>query len=56
LKRKIQLYALDADSNMTDVVCRLLAVDLGITIELPEPIRTTRFGGGPPKYRRSTGK
>lgn len=53
LKRTIQHHALDAGSNMSDTVTRVLAVELGIIIDLPAPIRQTPFGGGPRKYRRS---
>jgi hypothetical protein len=56
LKRKIQFHALDADSNITDTICRVMAVELGVAIDLPEPTRRTPFGGGPRKYRASLGE
>jgi hypothetical protein len=56
LKRKIQVHALDAGSNMSDTVTRVMAAELGVAIDLPEPIRQTPFGGGPRRYRHSFGE
>ena len=51
LKRKIQHHALDTDSNLTDTICRVLAVELSVVIDLSEPSRGTPFGGGSRKFR-----
>ena len=53
LKRKMQHHAVDAGSNLTDTVTRVMADELNIAIDLPQPKRGTPFGGGPQKYRRS---
>lgn len=53
LKRKIQVYALEADSNLTDTICRVLAVEFGVAIDLRAPRRGSPFGGGPRKYRNA---
>lgn len=50
LKREIQMYALDAYSNLTDTIVRAMAIEFGVALDRPEPKRGTPFGGGRRKY------
>ena len=46
LKYSLQVDSLLRRTNMTDTVLRLLARELGLGLHLPDPSRTTPFGGG----------
>jgi hypothetical protein len=46
LKRAIQLDALGRESNMTDVVLRILASALDVQLRMMPVVRRSPFGGG----------
>jgi hypothetical protein len=45
MKRAVQLEAIDAGTNMTDVIQRKLATALGVTLRTA-PVSRSPFGGG----------
>ena len=51
LKRAIQLDAVCRRTNMTDLVRRVVADALGLTIDLPKSRRRSPFGGGARRRR-----
>ena len=46
LKRRLQHDALRRQTNLTDRIVRLVAVELGVELRVPRPTRLTPFGGG----------